>query len=284
MKKLSLVLLSVVLLSVTSCDLISKSKEGNAPNVEQTDSLQRIISQKDNEINDMMETFNQIQIGLREIGEAENRVTVAQTGEGASSRKQMLEDVRFISSTMQQNRALLEKLRQQLRIKGDQLRRTIAELVAQINDKEQQLQQLRAELDAKNIHIADLDKTITGLNDNVSSLQEESSKKTETINDQDAQLNTAWFAFGTKRELKDQRIIDGSKVLQSNFNKSYFTKIDIRVQKEIKLYSKSAKILTMHPSSSYTLQQDANKQYVLRISNPQIFWSTSKYLVIQVKK
>ena len=285
MKKLSLVLLSVVLLSVTSCDLISKSKEGNAPNVEQTDSLQRIISQKDNEINDMMETFNQIQIGLREIGE--NRVTVAQTGEGASSRKQMLEDVRFISSTMQQNRALLEKLRQQLRessIKGDQLRRTIDELVAQINDKEQQLQQLRAELDAKNIHIADLDKTITGLNDNVSSLQEESSKKTETINDQDAQLNTAWFAFGTKRELKDQRIIDGSKVLQSNFNKSYFTKIDIRVQKEIKLYSKSAKILTMHPSSSYTLQQDANKQYVLRISNPQIFWSTSKYLVIQVKK
>ena len=255
MKKLSLVLLSVVLLSVTSCDFISKSKEGNAPNVEQTDSLQRIISQKDNEINDMMETFNQIQTGLREISEAENRVTVAQTGEGASSRKQMLEDVRFISSTMQQNRALLEKLRQQLRessIKGDQLRRTIDELVAQINDKEQQLQQLRAELDAKNIHIADLDKTITGLNDNVSSLQEESSKKTETINDQNAQLNTAWFAFGTKRELKDQRIIDGSKVLQSNFNKSYFTKIDIRVQKEIKLYSKSAKILTMHPSSSYT--------------------------------
>lgn len=157
MKKLSLVLLSVVLLSVTSCDFISKSKEGNAPNVEQTDSLQRIISQKDNEINDMMETFNQIQTGLREISEAENRVTVAQTGEGASSRKQMLEDVRFISSTMQQNRALLEKLRQQLRessIKGDQLRRTIDELVAQINDKEQQLQQLRAELDAKNIHIA----------------------------------------------------------------------------------------------------------------------------------
>ena len=137
---------------------------------------------------------------------------------------------------------------------------------------------------SENIHIADLDKTITGLNDNVSTLKEESSKKTETINDQDAQLNTAWFVFGTKKELKEQRILDGSKVLQANFNKSYFTKIDIRVQKEIKLYSKSAKILTMHPSSSYTLQQDANKQYVLRISNPQLFWSTSKYLVIQVKK
>ena len=272
---------------MTSCDFTNKSKGEINQDEEQVDSLQRIISQKDGEINDMMETFNQIQTGLREISEAENRVIVAKSGEGANSRQQMLEDVRFISSTMQQNRALLEKLRQQLRessIKGDQLRRTIEGLVAQINDKEQQLQQLRAELDAKNIHIADLDKTITGLNDNVSTLKEESSKKTETINDQDAQLNTAWFVFGTKKELKEQRILDGSKVLQANFNKSYFTKIDIRVQKEIKLYSKSAKILTMHPSSSYTLQQDANKQYVLRISNPQLFWSTSKYLVIQVKK
>ena len=72
-------------------------------------------------------------------------------------------------------------------------------------------------------------------------------------------------------------------LLQSNFNRDYFTKIDIRVTKEIKLYSRSAKMLTSHPSGSYTLQSDANKQYVLRITNPQSFWSTSKYLVILVK-
>jgi len=72
-------------------------------------------------------------------------------------------------------------------------------------------------------------------------------------------------------------------VLQSNFNKSYFTKIDIRNEKQIKLYSKSARLLTTHPSSSYSLTKDANKQYVLNITNPQIFWSTSKYLVILVK-
>ena len=284
MKKLSL-LLGIVLFSFASCDFNSQKQP--VQTIEQSDSLQKIIDQKDNEINDMMETFNQIQDGLREINEAENRVTIAKDGEGSNNRQQMLENIQFISSTMKQNRALLDKLRQQLRessLKGDQLRRTIDGLVSQINEKEQQLKELRAELDAKNIHIAELDKTISGLNENVSSLQEESTRKTEKINDQDAQLNTAWFAFGTKSELKDQHIIDGSKVLQSNFNKSYFTKIDIRVQKEIKLYSKSAKILTMHPSSSYTLQQDANKQYVLRISNPELFWSTSKYLVIQVKK
>ena len=96
-------------------------------------------------------------------------------------------------------------------------------------------------------------------------------------------MNTAWYVFGTKKELKDQRIVEGGKVLQANFNKSYFTKIDIRVDKVVNLYSKSAKILTTHPSSSYTLTRDANKQYTLRITNPELFWSTSKYLVVVVK-
>ena len=72
-------------------------------------------------------------------------------------------------------------------------------------------------------------------------------------------------------------------MLEQNFNKSYFTKIDIRVDKEIKLYSRSAEVLTAHPANSYTLQRDANKQYILRITNPEQFWSTSKYLVVLVK-
>ena len=121
------------------------------------------------------------------------------------------------------------------------------------------------------------------MNTNVTNLTAESEQKSQVISHQDKQLNTAWYVFGTRKELKEQNIIDGGKVLSSNFNKNYFTKIDIRKDKEIKLYSKSAKLLTAHPASSYTLTRDANKQYVLRITNPQIFWSTSKYLVIQVR-
>ena len=64
--------------------------------------------------------------------------------------------------------------------------------------------------------------------------------------------------FGTKKELKEQRILADGKLMQSNFNKNYFTKIDIRVDKEIKLYTKSAKILTVHPADSYKLSQDAS--------------------------
>lgn len=82
-----------------------------------------------------------------------------------------------------------------------------------MEEKEQQLQQLRAELDSKDIHISQLDETINNLNTDVSNLQQESSQKTEVINTQDKQLNTAWYVFGTKRELKEQNILVKGKVL-----------------------------------------------------------------------
>ena len=274
---------SLCLAALVGCQ-DNKSKVDNAVTAER-DSLNKVIAQKDNEINDIMSTFNQIEEGLREIGQAEGRISVARDGEGASRTQRIAENMQFIQQTMQQNRELIDKLRTQLRessINGEQLKKTIESLALQLEEKDKQLQQLRAELDAKDIHIMDLDEKIANLNTNVSNLSSESAKKSETISAQDKQLHTAWFVFGTKKELKDQQILKNGKVLQGNFNKEYFTKVDIRVDKEIKLYSRSAKMLTSHPSSSYTLQRDANKQYVLRITDPQQFWSTSKYLVILV--
>jgi len=263
-----------------------KKSSPDLANMEQNDSLQRIIAQRDSEINDMMSTLNEIQEGLSAINQAENRLSIAREGEGANKTVQIKENIKFIANTMARNRELMKRLQQQLResrFNGDELRKTISNLTQQLDDKAQELQRLKAELDAKDIHIAELDEKIDNLNDNVENLQTDAQQKAQTISNQDKQLNTAWFVFGTKKELKEQHIMENGKVLQSNFNKNYFAKIDIRIDKEIKFYSKSARILTMHPSGSYTLTPDVNKQYVLRITNPQLFWSTSKYLVVLVK-
>lgn len=284
MKKIVFIAAMGLALTFSACQE-KKNALATVP-VEQRDSLNRIIEQKENEINDMMATINDIEDGLREINAAENRVSVARQGEGANQKLRIRENMEFIQSTMAQNRELVKKLQQQLRessFKGDQLRRTIENLTAQLEEKEKTLQQLRAELEQKDIHIAEQAERIEGLNQNVSSLVEETTQKQQTINSQDKQLHTAWYVFGTKRELKEQNILRDGDVLRANFNKDYFTKIDIRIDKEIKLYSRSAKILTSHPVSSYTLTQDANRQYVLRVTNPQLFWSTSKYLVVLVK-
>ena len=283
MKKLMIAVLC--LLTLVAC----KQNSNNAAELalqQQRDSLTRIIEQKDNEIDDMMATMNDIQEGFRAINEAEQRVTIASNGEGVSEAESIRENMQFIQNQMQQNRELISKLRNQLRqssVRADQLRRTLENLTQQLEEKDNQLRQLQAELEAKDVQIGELSQQVNTLSSNVSDLKEESTQKSQTITSQDKQLNTAWFVYGTKKELKEQRIIEDGTVLRSNFNRDYFTKIDIRIDKEIRLYSRSAKILTAHPQSSYTLLQDANKQYILRITNPQLFWSTSKYLVVLVK-
>ena len=281
MKKLAI--MAVCALAVASCT--DGVKQAQLAAEMQRDSLNQIIEQKENEITDMMTTFSDIEEGFREITEAQSRVTLAKQGEGTNSAQRIRENMQFIQSTMKQNKELINKLKQQVRegsIKSEQLKKLVENLTQQMEEKDRQLQALRAELDKKDIHIAELDEQVADLNTNVANLTEETNQKSQTINQQDKQLNTAWFVFGTKKELKEQNILSDGEVLRSNFNKEYFTKIDIRVDKEIKLYSKSAKILTSHPSGAYTLQRDANKQYVLRITDPQTFWSTSKYLVVQV--
>ena len=252
----------------------------------QRDSLESIIQQKDNEINDIMGTMNDIEAGFRAINEAEQRVSVARQVEGTSSSERIRENMWYIQQAMQQNRELINKLRNQVRqgnVHSEQLRRTVDNLARQMEEKDTQIRHLQAELQAKDVQIGELTEQVNDLSNNVSTLREETTQKSQTISTQDKQLNTAWFVYGTKSELKEQKILQDGKVLQSNFNREYFTKIDIRVDKEIRLYSRSAKLLTSHPASSYTLEQDAQKQYVLRIQNPQLFWSTSKYLVVLVK-
>lgn len=268
---------------MTACD--NKKSEDNA-NTEKTDSLTRIIAQKDNEINDMLSTLNEIQEGFRQISAAENRVTLAKDGETTNRASQIRNDMNFIAQTMKHNRELIAKLQKQARegsIAAEQLKTTIENLTSELEERNKEIAVLRDELAQKDVRITELDQTVTTLNEDVAQLRTATEEQSNTINNQDRQIHTAWYVFGTKKELTQNRVLEKGRVLQSNFNRNYFTKIDIRVDKEIRLYSKSAKILTSHPASSYTLQQDASKQYVLRITNPEVFWSTSKYLVVQVK-
>ena len=282
MKKLFI--FAMCAMALASCNEAAKKAENQAR--AERDSLNQVIAQKDDEINDMMTTLIDIEEGFREITEAQNRVTLAKNGEGTNTKQRITENFQFIQSMMQQNKDLIAKLQQQVRessIKSDKLKKIIASLTETMEKKDQQIVEMKEQLELKNIHIGELKYALNSMKEDARALQDENDAQSKTINAQDKQLNTAWYACGTEKELKGQQILVKGKVLQGNFNKDYFTKIDIRVDNTIKLYSKSAKLLTTHPSNSYTLQPDANKQLTLRITDPQAFWSTSKYLVVQVK-
>lgn len=255
------------------------------------DSLQQALTQAKNEQGDLVETLSQIQAGFDQINQAEGRVGV-QTSQGEGGNRQaIIENMAFIQRTLKLNKELIANLQQQLRTTSQseaktkaQLEEMVANYTRQLNEKSAEIERLRQELAQKDIQIAEQGAQISSLNDNVSQLSQQNAEKERTVAKQDQELHTAYYVFGTKKELREQRILQNGEVLRGgNFNKDYFTRIDQRVTKTIKLYSKSAKLMTSHPAGSYTLDRDAQGQYTLRITHPQTFWSVSKYLVITVK-
>ena len=95
MKKLFFIACCAAML-VTGCK--DGKNSSDLANMQQSDSLNNIIAQKDSEINDLMGTFNEVQEGLRQISDAENRVALAKAGEGVNSKQKIKEDIRFIAN------------------------------------------------------------------------------------------------------------------------------------------------------------------------------------------
>jgi SMC interacting uncharacterized protein involved in chromosome segregation len=286
MKKLAFLWVCVATMLVSCNGITGGSKKLKAEN----DSLSMALAQRNAELDEMMGTFNDIQEGFRQINEAENRVDLQRgtiTENAASVRQQIASDIEFITKTMSDNKEQIDKLRKQLRkssTNSAQLEKAIEVLQTELAAKAMHIEELQKELESKNIRIQELDAAVSSLSADKESLTVENEAKARTVAEQDKAINSAWFVFGTKSELKAQKILKSGDVLKStDFNKDYFTQIDIRTTKEIKLYSKRADILTTHPANTYLLGKDDKGLLTLKITNPTDFWSVSKYLVIQVR-
>ena len=281
MKK-NLFILCACVLMITACDNGKTSKA-----VKERDSLMSVLNQRDMEMDEMFATLNSIQEGFNQINEAEGRVNLA-SGENTQTGREKLEsDMTFIINKLAENKAQIEKLQKQINsnaINSKELKRTVEKLTKELQEKSAQIVELQKELDAKNIHIAQLDSTINVLNEDINTLKSESETKDKIVDAQDKMINKAWYVFGTKKELKNHKILDDGEALKNgDFDKEYFTEIDIRDVKEIPLVSKRVSVKTTHPEGSYELKKDNKGQYVLVILDANKFWSVSRYLVVQVR-
>jgi len=205
-------------------------------------------------------------------------------------RAKIKEDMTYLNDMLQTNKDELARLKSKIKksaFRSSELERTITRLTKALEDETSNVAQLQAVLAQKDSLIVKLDTKVNDLGQNVESLSSDNKTKEIKIKEQDETIHTAWYVFGTRDELKKQKIVtsDGlfspQRVLQSDFNKNYFVRIDARNTKSIPLYSTHAKILTNHPKSSYTLEKE-NGNFVLLIVDTNEFWSISKYLVIEV--
>ena len=285
MKK-SLLLIACALMMV-SCEQMFKGSKVSEED-SRMDSLQSLLDQKDTELNEMMDAFNEIQDGFNAINEAEGRVNLlSESTEGGSVADDIAENMEFIENTLLENRRKIEELQQKLKsssVNASKMQAAINQLTEQLEQKTKELEGLRQQIAERDIQIAELGKSVENLQAENSQVRAESEMNAEIAKNQDAQLNTAYYMFGTNKELKQHRIlVDGDVLKSKDFDADYFTKIDIRKVNVIPLNSKSAKLLTIHPEGSYSLLKDSKGEYTLRITNASEFWSVSKYLVIKVK-
>lgn len=289
MKKLLFLLACVAML--TSCGQGSSDlKRLQAEN----DSLRAENAKNTSDMDDIIGTLNDVEASIQSIREAENYLNIQdQPGSeiDKSAREKLKDNIQLISETLKRNKEQIAQLEDKLKKSGIQsaaLKKTIDRLTTELDQKAQMIVSLQEDLAKKNIRIQELDQTVADLNDNVTNLKSTNETQSKQISEQDKELHTAYYCFGTSKELKAQKILSGggvfakSKVLQSGFNKDYFIAIDIRNVTEIPLFSAKAKLKSNHPDGTYEFIKDSDGNLTLKIKEIKQFWSLSRYLVIEV--
>lgn len=286
LQKTHLFCVIIVLFFMSSCTVYTERDRLR----EQNDSLKIAHIQLETEINNYFETLNDISDNLNKLKQIEGIISQPNSeGTNQDISIDINNSISTISEIIKDNNSKIAELTKKIKNSSFKIKQLESNLVKLTLENEQlasEITVLQHQLTSRNQTIASQNLSIAALRDSAAALSRQVNSATSVINEQDEQLYTAWYVFGTTRELRAQGIIGKSglssrTLLKGNFNQDYFVKVDIRKIKEIPLYSKRAKILTTHPDESYTLEKQ-DGLYTLRITAPKLFWSVSNYLVIDI--
>lgn len=294
-KTITILALLFFIISITSCVESSKKYKNLQA---QLDSLTIIKDSTSAELEEVFATLNEVENGLRNIREAENIITVQSAAGGeisANKRVQMKQDVLAISDAINGYKKQIAKLKSDNRVKSVQFQKRLDVLTTELEEKSilvanlsKQLEEKNTQLRIKTKQIATLDEAVSNLRSDVASLSKEKELHKETIESQEQLLNTAFYIIGTKDELINSKVLSKGGLFRSakisyEADQSAFIKIDIREVKSIHLNAKKAKIISVHPTGTYSFENSTDGTLILRISSTEAFWEQTKYLVIQIQ-
>ena len=281
-------LISVVaVFAFFSCQNVQESPEYLSLQHEK-DSLAELSNMRGDEVVNFLNDLNDIQENLNDIKSTEKMISI-NTGSAGSematdTKEQIQKDINSIYDKMKENQEKLAALKRKYRSsnkKISSLEKTIALFEEQLNMKNEEINTLNEQLAGMNIQVEELTA-------NVEDLEIENEEKDNIIEDKDDELNTVFYALGSKKELIENNVLtkEGGFIglgkttkLKGDFNKDYFTKADKRTLTEISVFAKKIKMVTSNPESSYTIEGE-DKVDKIQITDADAFWQASKYLVI----
>lgn len=289
-------MVALVLVLIIGTVVVSKNNKNRASDAlllqNQKLEMTNQLSQRDSIINGWVSAFTEIESDIRKITARENVLTMQSNDPEISKDKkaEILKELAFVKNMIDANKRKLSSLNAQLKnsgIKIASLQSQIDTLNANIARRDNDMAVLKADLENRNVQIGQL-------NDKVGTMQTSLQNDSAKISQQTAEMNKAYVVSGTYKDLKEKGVLvkEGGVLglgkkesLQENFkDDNLFTQVDITKTKTIPVNSKSAKLVTEHPASSYKMVKDETNKTIayIEIEDPATFWKLSKYAVVEV--
>lgn len=275
-----------IVMCVAALGLASCNKEELARQQKTIDSLNMIVSLRENENGDITKTLNEINENLKYIKEQEG-ITNVNLDEGGNNSS--VSDINAIYDRLLDNKKKIASLQRRLNTeigKNKQYDELIAQLQATTESKMAEIEALTQENTRKDVKIGTLEKAINNLSESIDSLTTVNRDILQNLDNTVKQLNTRYYIVASKKDLKSNGLLESGlfKGKKANLNdralKQYFKKIDLREVSTIALTGKKVEILTQHPTSSYSIDEDNT---TLSINDKESFWSQSNCLVVCTK-
>lgn len=287
MKKFSLAAAFLAaLFTFNSCGS-KKLDEAEARNHRLDDSLEVALANADS----LFSLLYDVTIGMEQVTRLEKLVGTEMNTESTTARESITKQMEAIQRGLMERRKRIEELEAQIaQNKGvsAKYRQQIEVLRQQIDSQAAAVANLQQQLMEANIHIETLENTIEGLTNTVDTINAARQQTQDELDSAISSLNAVYYVIGSEKELKEHNIIEGggflrkTKVLPSDFDRSYMTRADRRSLTVIPLDAKKAKVMTSQPEDSYRLDRSASGLLSLVITNPEGFWATTNILVVKI--
>jgi septal ring factor EnvC (AmiA/AmiB activator) len=288
MKKLWFLVIAIPLI-MASCNTHEKELKQMAV---KTDSLQKQISVRDQSVSAFMSDFNEIEKNLSTIKEKEHLLSSMsneKSGEtNVSAKERITSDINDIYNLLAKNKSIIASLNRKIKNsngKLDEFQKIVDNLNTQLADKDREIEAMKGQL-------ANLNTKVSDLSTNVASLESTTKEQQQVIEEKTTALNTAYYVVGTKQDLEKNKLIakEGGLLgigktyeMGTKVDKSKFTKVDITQFATLPIDKKKLKLITTHPVGSYKIVSTKDKVSDIVITDPEEFWSISKYLIAEVK-
>ena len=278
MKVVKFLVAGLVLASLVACDKLAKVAFPNDSSDADTEAVQADEALEQKEVEQMSELINAVAMSLDSIQVQEQMVTRM---DESTPKDEILSRLQAFKDLLDRKKKEIDLLTaESLSNKSTiaNLKKTLEYLNQQLEEKSERIAKLEEAVRTRDATISELREEVDALNIKAGQLEEKNIA-------QENQLNEAFYIVAPKKELKNLGLLSGGflskkRANYSNIDNSVFKKVDVRIFKTLVINSKSPKLMTEKPASSYMLTKNDDGTSTLTITNAKDFWGASPYLII----